>query len=98
MPNRPTFPGAEDPTLEHLRLGTRDQYQSEWRSIANGASHAFTHELGELPWMVDVIRSETSDGKNPVDSNSDVTVAKTDTTITVTNNFGSARYFRVRAM
>jgi len=86
--------------LEHLRMGTRDQFESGWVQIADTGSSSFTHGLEEVPWVVDVLRSPTNDGKAAMDSNSDVTIAKTDTTITVTSNVsdGVAYYFKVRAM
>jgi len=88
--------------LEHLRQGTREQYESEWRLIGDMNSYSFTHELDDIPTVVDVIRSETSDGKKATDSNSDVTVAKTATTVTITSNVGTVNgvsdfYFKVRA-
>lgn len=83
--------------MESLRQGTREVFESGWTLINNGADKAFTHLLGEIPCVVDVIRSETADGVKPIDSNADVTVAKTTTTITVTNNVGANRYFNVRA-
>jgi len=89
-----------DVVLEHLRMGTRDQYESGWVQIADTGSAGFPHGLEEVPWLVDVLRSESSQGKGAVDSNTDVTIAKTDTTITVTSNVGDgvAYYFKVRAM
>ena len=100
MPTRPTMPGMNDMVLEHLRMGTRDQFESGWVQIADTGSSSFTHGLEEVPWVVDVLRSPTNDGKAAMDSNSDVTIAKTDTTITVTSNVGDgvAYYFKVRAM
>jgi len=86
--------------LEHLRDGTREQYESPWTEIFDTESKTFIHELGEIPWTVDVLRSRTNDGKAPVDSNADVTVVKNQTQITVTNDVGdsASAYFRVRAM
>ena len=105
MPTRPTMPGMNDVVLEHLRMGTRDQFDSGWVQIADTVGSAvgsasFTHGLEEVPWVVDVLRSPTNDGKAAMDSNSDVTIVKTDTTITVTSNVGDgvAYYFKVRAM
>jgi hypothetical protein len=104
--------------LEHLRQGTREQYESEWQlirydtTLSAGQSHAFTHELDDIPTVVDVIRSETNDGKSAgsvtIDNSGSpaagtVAVAKTNTTITITSNHGAATngvtdfYFKVRA-
>jgi hypothetical protein len=90
-----------DVVLEHLRMGTRDQYESGWAMAADASSVSFTHGLDEVPWVVDVLRSSTSDGKvaESVPS-ADVTIAKTSTSITITNDVGdgTAYYFKVRAM
>ncbi len=80
--------GAPTTKDEQLRAGTRQQYTSEWRLIVASASHAFTHGLGEVPWVCDVVESYGSDGAKPTTSSA--TVTKTDTTITVTNG-GSNR-------
>lgn len=111
MPRRPMLKSvmddkAVDPAslvdeIENLRQGTRDQYESPWtfilgESIAQVIS--FTHGLGEIPWAVDVMSSKESDGKNAIDDNTNVTVAKTATTITVTNGASADLYFKVRAM
>jgi hypothetical protein len=93
--------------LEHLRKGTVEQYESGWVLIRDAISGTtdgtkdFTHDLEEIPRVVDVMRSETSDGKNAIDGNSGVTVAKTSTTITLTipngSPLGGDFYFKVRA-
>lgn len=92
---------------EDLRLGTRRQYTSPWTKIIDGEALAFAHGLGEVPWTVSVIRSEESDGRYPVESSGDVTIAYIDlddtkgsemTHIKITNNVGSDEYFQVRAM
>ena len=97
MPTRPAFEGVNAEALEHLRIGTRDQYESEWRQIDASRAHTFTHSLGEIPWIVDVLRSDSSDGKGAVVAAS-FTVAKTDTSITITNSDSALHYFKVRAM
>ena len=84
--------------LEHIRRGTRQQYESDWTSIADSDDESFTHELGEVPWLVDVLMADDSEGYNAVNGNASVTVAKTDTTITVTSSAGATKYFQVRAM
>ena len=101
MATRPTMPGMDDVVLEHLRMGTRDQFESGWVSIADANSHAYTHNLEEVPWVVDVIRSRESGGASAESvPSADVTIAKTETTVTITNGVGdgTAYYFRVRAM
>jgi hypothetical protein len=80
-----------------LRLGTREQYESQWRSIGGTASYSFTHELGEIPWVVDVLRSDHDDGTGAIVAPT-VTISKTDRTITITNDAGTGYYFKVRAM
>lgn len=62
-----TFGPAIVEGIEDVRLGTRDQYESEWVKIEGNsvvATHVFTHELDEIPWVVDVLRSGTDDGGN----------------------------------
>lgn len=109
MPRRPyaTTPvnagGTIDPAglsdvVEHLRMGTREQYESDWTLIPASGSHAFDHSLAEVPWHVDVIRSLVSDGARSESATAEVTVAKTDSAITVTNGASTAYYFRVRAL
>jgi hypothetical protein len=107
MPTRSPFPGVRAPLddVDHLRKGTRDQYTSRWVKILDGLSHEFLHELGEIPWTVSVNRSESDEGKQAVEatigSGLDITITKTDTTITVTNNTGIedfSTYFQVRAL
>lgn len=73
-------------------------YESDWTRIDGSDSASFTHELGEIPWTADVASSSYSDGSSPSNANAGVTVAKTETTITVTNNGTDSLYFRVRAM
>lgn len=101
MPRRPAI-HIVDPNLEqaveHLREGTREQYESGWVRVAAGADATFTHELGEIPWMVDVLQSEQSDGRAPIDGNANVTLTKDSSTITLTNGYGADAYFYVRAM
>jgi len=100
--NRPDIPVESDDLQENLRLGTRTQFQSEWTKVHYGAAQAvaFAHDLDEIPWVVDVIRSETVDGGSQVVvPSTDVTIVKTDTTITVTNDSTDTDYyFQVRAM
>jgi hypothetical protein len=90
----------DDDKIENLRLGTREQYESGWRLIEEGEDFAFQHNLGEVPWVVDVLYSEESNGGNARDGNSDTTVTKTFEEITCQNDFtdGRTRYFKVRAM
>jgi hypothetical protein len=90
----------DDEQLENLRLGTRQQYTSDWTVINDSETHTFTHNLGEIPWIVDVAYSEQDQGGLARDANSDVTVVKTSETITCTSNFSAGRtyYFQVRAM
>lgn len=89
-----------DDEMENLRLGTRDQWESEWTVINDGETHSFTHTLGEIPWMVDVLYSEQTAGGQARDGNASVTITKTATTITCLSNFsaGIVYYFKVRAM
>jgi hypothetical protein len=94
--------------MESLRQGTRSQYESPWTSILGddpnspGTAYAqvitFTHNLEEIPWMVDVMSSKESDGRTPIDANANVTITKDDTEITVQNDSGTNLYFKVRAM
>ena len=104
VPNAPVID-----QLEHLRQGTFEKYESEWVLIRSGANHVFTHNLDDVPVMVDVIRSDLAAGDNPRTVDADVTggeeatIVKTDTSITVTNNVTTAVngmtdfYFKVRA-
>jgi hypothetical protein len=96
-PSGKVDPASLTDVIEHLRQGTREQYESEWTLIVDTTSHTFTHNLGEVPWVVDVIGSKVDDGKNPVDRNADVTVVKDDEEITITNNVTADEYFKVRA-
>jgi hypothetical protein len=78
------------PVYEHLRDGTREQYESGWtlvlgKNTTGGTpeSHTvqFDHNLGEIPWRVSVIRSIDSSGKFP-----DVPVDGTDYTLAYTDS------------
>lgn len=84
--------------IENLRLGTREQYESDWTFIEDTGNHNFDHELGEIPMVVDVMVSEVSEGRNPDDAASSTTITKNTTQINITNNVGADRYFKVRAM
>ena len=100
MPNRSSGFIATD-EVENLRLGTREQFQSEWTVILDTETHTFTHGLSEIPWVCDVVYSENAQGGQARDASSVTTVSKTDTTITIANTFGDddfVRYFQVRAM
>ena len=84
--------------IEDVRLGTRQQYESDWLYIEAEGAAEFAHGLGELPWLIDVLASENSDGTDAAAA-TPITVAKTDTTITVTNDSTTtASFFRVRAL
>ena len=103
MPTRPTMPGMNDVVLEHLRMGTRDQFESGWVQIADTGSSSFTHGLEEVPWLVDVLRSGDSDGKTAESVGvgaGGVTITKNTSTVTITNAVadGTTYYFKVRAM
>jgi len=113
MPDREQFvpdsPLQEQ--IDDLRKGTVLKYQSDWILIESTGNHVFTHNLGEVPCMVDVIRDDfaTGDNQSPVDENvnsAELTgIVKTSTTITVTNNVTLTNpvngkvdfYYRVRA-
>ena len=97
MPIKTTAPLDPQNAMEHLRQGTRQQYLSDWTSIPVSASEEFTHELGEVPFTVDVIEADSSEGYNAITS-STATISKTDTTITVTVGAGGPFYYQVRAM
>lgn len=113
MPRRPSFsshqlPGEMKSVLEHLRTGTREQFESGWISIPPGITREFIHSLGEVPWVVHVLRSETGDGTYPTEPPAaDITVVRLDASstrgsgdraLTVKNNAASTYYFKVRAM
>ena len=91
----------ESDEIENVRLGTREQWISDWASINDTETHTFNHPLDEIPWVVSVIYSETQQGYLARDATADVTVTKTDSAITVLNGIGNddfLRYFQVRAM
>jgi hypothetical protein len=109
MPTRSPFPGVKAPLddLDNIRKGTRVQYVSEWVKIPHEGSSEFTHELSEIPWLVSVIKSRSEGGDSPSEISTSIdalhgtviTVGKSDTTITVTNNdFTQETYFQVRAL
>jgi hypothetical protein len=106
MGRRPRQPSVEyEPHIEHLRKGTREQYESAWVSVTANTDVAptseFTHELGEVPWVVDVIRADDSDGYNAeVVPSTDVTITKTDTLVTlaIPTSVTVTYYYQVRAM
>lgn len=91
-------PAALRDAVEHTLRGTREQYESDWTVVGASAAGTFTHLLGEIPWVVDINRSESSDGARAVDANALVTTTKSDTVIVVTNTATAAYYFKVRAM
>jgi len=84
--------------LEHLRRGTVKSYESPWVSVVDTGTYTFTHDLGDIPFTVDVSVSESAGGDGPVDGNSSATVTKTATTITLVSSYGSTVFFRVRAI
>ena len=101
MPTRPTMPGMDDVVLEHIRMGTRDQFESGWVPIADSGSSSFTHGLEEVPWVVDVLRSGDADGKTAESvPAADMTITKNTSTVTIANGVGDGTtyYFKVRAM
>ncbi len=87
-------------TVEHLRLGTRKQWENEtWQLIAaTPGFNTFNHDLGEIPWVVDVLSADNNTGKFAVDANADVTITKTDSTIKIENTTATDLYYKVRAM
>lgn len=91
-------PAAMLDAVEQLRKGTRETFESNWTRIAASATATFTHLLDDIPWIVDVTRSETSDGQRPADATGDVTISKTATAVVVSNTATAAYYFRVRAL
>ncbi len=111
MANKTQYPGMDpvSPEWDHLRQGTREQYSSGWTLIPGGHAQEFLHNLGEVPWMVSILQSETADGNFAIEAGSNATivymdedsvVGTGDTTITVTSalSAGVDRYFLVRAM
>lgn len=123
MPIRSRFPlrdtlGGEAPgsadapeveqAIEHIRQGTVERYESAWTLVPASAAVEFRHNLGDMPWVVDVVYSDTSEGKYPRDASSLVTVTKADkdssagsgdTTLTVTAASATENYYyKVRAL
>lgn len=107
MPTRPTPPGAYNEAVEHIRQGTRQQYESEWVLIPAGVSHGFLHDLGEIPWSTSIIKSLTQSGLQPSEASDDVTISYADVDgvggtgeryVTVTNDLSEDYYFKLRAM
>jgi len=93
--------GDTQSALDDLRKGTRKQFESAWTTIGSGSSVDITHDLGEIPWAVDVIRADGSEGYGAVQAPStDITVSKTDATITlaVGTTAGATYFYKVRAM
>jgi len=86
--------------MENLRLGTRQQYTSEWTVINDGETHTFIHLLEEVPWVVSAVYSESAQGNLARDATSNVTLTKSRDNITCLNGFSDAvmRYFQIRAM
>jgi len=110
VPNRERHPDSTSPIIEDVRQGTRKQYVSDWTEIKAGTSLSFTHELGEVPWCVDVLRAAGNQGvsavalyqsgKTLVDAAGAAAVSafvKSDSVVTLTNGSTDA-YFRVRAL
>lgn len=72
QPETDAEPGGRDDlvkALEHLRKGTREQYESDWvlfpQPLSSGdttVSRTFPHGLDEVPWIVDILESEEADG------------------------------------
>ena len=107
MPPRSARAGRQVESEEHLRLGTRHQYDSGWLAIPAGLRRQFDHNLGEIPWSVSVIRSELETGSLPREASGDITLVYADLdgvagsseqSVSVTNNLAIQNYFRVRAM
>jgi hypothetical protein len=62
MPYRTSTLEVLDENLEHIREGTREQYESEWLFFPSGARREVRHNLGEIPWVVSVVRSDDATG------------------------------------
>ena len=85
--------------LEHLRIGTVEQDTSTWVVCPAGASVDIRHNLGEIPRVVDILKSTDSTGMQAAAAGSDATVtAKSATLCTVTNNASTTLYFQVRVL
>jgi len=99
VPIRATGVIAAD-ELENLRLGTREQWESDWTLINEGETHTFSHPLDEVPWVVSAVYSETQQGYLEKDATGDVTLAKTSAAVTCLNGFSDSgtRYFKVRLL
>lgn len=104
MSRRPAFPfrpkdSATEEFLEHLRKGTREQFESSWEVINPGADKSYSHGLGEIPWMVDVVQAEDAGGKSATIA-ADATATKTSDTITVTvaATATAGLFYKVRAL
>ena len=81
MPYR-SYPLTEhDEVIEHLRQGTREQYESDWTYIPAGLSRQFDHDLGEIPVNCNVSISVESGGPSPKNA---VVEATTDRALTIT--------------
>ena len=119
MPKRINAPDAfvddkMQPAMDHLRQGTREQYESGWvlvRGMNGTGNHTvqFDHNLGEIPPNVSVIRSIDPEGKFPnvpvsgtdytlAYSDSDSKSSSSEASLTITNDTTTDYWFKVRAM
>lgn len=101
---RTQFTDANERT-ESLRRGSVREFDSGWFQVTSDSTNPnypdekrrLRHNLGRVPLAIDVERSKQEDGSTAEDGNSDVTVVKDGTFVTVENTSGGSLFFRVRA-
>jgi hypothetical protein len=91
-------PVAGQDMVDQLQKGTRQQWESAWIKIGDAESRDVEHELGEIPWLIDIISSVAEDGTNPQSLSTVTVTAKTSTTVTVNNTSGETQYIQVRTL
>lgn len=81
--------------LASIRKKGFQRYKSQWTRIDASASVSFTHGLGDIPHIADILVASDSQGSDASEGSS-YTATKDGKAIVVTNA-GAARFFQVRA-
>ena len=101
MPDGILDPVSVKDEIQEVRRGTRLQFESQFILVQNTQTVVIDHDLGEIPWVVDVIASVFSDGANAVPLALVTVTAKTSTDVSVNNATTTPaldHYVQVRAM
>lgn len=90
----------ERQTFEQNRSGSLKQFISKWTPVnfGTGLEKTFTHGLGWIPMVVDVLQSAEPDGSGSFAATDALVTSKTNASIVVRNTGSELAYFQVRAV